>query len=297
MLKVQKLSKNYGNKKILEDLELEFHPADFSVLLGENGAGKSTLMRVLTAQEETNSGEVLHNNLSIWRSDASYRSQLAYLSEDISVNFEGSLEEFTKVYRSVYPTWEPDVLHFLGKERNFFDLNENFSNLSRGQRMQFLLALNLARRPKVLVIDEVTAVMDVFARKYFVDILKNYATDEKAIVLLATNIVSELDFITDSLSILNRGKIIETGPYKEIVEKYTKYRFQKDELSIVESDERFIWVGNNADGSQSYVIKNDLLGDKPVDKKYLDRRSLSIAELFSYCMESYSRKFQYAEVA
>ena len=92
--------------------------------------------------------------------------------------------------------------------------------------MQFLLAHAIACRRKVLLLDEITSVIDVYARKYFLDLLREYC-DEGGSVIITTNIISELEFYTDHLVIIKDNKIALSGSGKEILNSFIKIRKTK----------------------------------------------------------------------
>src|SRR5690606_26952542 len=154
------------------------------------GAGKSTLLRILMGVETTDGGDY-H---IFWphppERHSSLRDRLGFVSESIEFDLPITMEEFIPYYRQFYHRWDETLFRQLVRDRQF-DLHKKFKEYSRGQKMQLCLILALSIRPEILFIDEVTSVLDVSARRYFMQILHEFV-GRGGTVILTTNIITEV---------------------------------------------------------------------------------------------------------
>jgi ABC-2 type transport system ATP-binding protein len=281
MIEISGIKKFYSKVVALNGLDLKLEPGDFCALIGANGAGKSTLLRVLSNLEHPNGGVCKFDGVDICDDDIKLKEKIAYIDENINFHFNSSVEDFLKYYKSFYKKWDDSLLQYLFKNK-FLNKNANFTELSRGQKMQLVLAAAIARQPKYILIDEVTAVMDVFIRKFFVDYLKKYAVKNDAIVVIATNIITEVDFVANKLLVLNFGEISLFDNYENIRSNFIKIRKGKGDKSPIFKHKECIWLQRNSDGSSSYIMKKETLESMSNEGVLEDKREVLIHEIFSY---------------
>ena len=220
MLKIESVSKKFGKKEALSDVDLELEAGIYG-LLGDNGAGKSTLMRLLVGVDTPTSGRILYEGEEISQLKEKYRGLLGYMPQEFAVfpgftageflTYMGALKGLSKMELKEKI---PRVLAFVNLE----DVKDKkVSTFSGGMKRRVGIAQALLNDPKILILDEPTAGLDPGERIRFSNILSNMSKDK--IILFSTHIISDIEAITKSIIILNDGKIRAKTTSDKLIEK------------------------------------------------------------------------------
>lgn len=280
MISINGVSKSYNDKKILDGLSFEIEKGKVTALLGENGAGKSSLLNLISGREHPDLGNVTYKNVNVTNLNFPFKHDLFYVYEKIDYQLPMSINQFVSNLSSSIPKWNEDLFRRMEEKRGI-DLNLNFQDLSRGQRMQVVLMIGLASNPETLLLDEITSVLDPQGRKYFLDLLKDFVSQGNT-VLITTNIIGELQFHIDNLIILKNQKILINEKTKNLTEKFIKVRIPVNADFSLDNDKEYVWIGKNSDESTSYIISREDYKKKQIPNTYLDKRSLTPEEVFVY---------------
>ena len=149
IIEVSNVFKSYGKKKVLEKVSFSLDEGKFITLIGCNGAGKSTTLRLLAGEEKPEEGSVHILGEDPYRFDFSHRPDTFFIHENYQLGFSQNLLEMVKIYKEVFPRFKSSIFNQILKDRKI-SLKTNFKDLSRGQKMQFLLMLAVASRPNIL---------------------------------------------------------------------------------------------------------------------------------------------------
>jgi ABC-2 type transport system ATP-binding protein len=249
---VNNLSFNYGKKSIIDNISLDIDSGKFHVILGENGAGKSTFMKLLAGLDPSFKGDISISGNSILNDDIKVTHPMALITEDLNYDVFMSLEKFVPYFASFYPKWDQAKFDNYLSERNF-SLDTNFTQLSRGQRVQFSLMLYLSSGVDIFIVDEVTSVLDLYSRTYFLKELKG-VVDRGGTVIFATNIISEVAPYAQEVIMLKDTKVELSLSKNEIPLNYKKIIKGAKEKHQIFSDQDCFWAGDNEDGTTNYII-------------------------------------------
>lgn len=285
MINLNSVSKQFGGTIAIDNLSLQINPGRFYALLGHNGAGKSTLLNIMANQDylTLGSGEVFGHPLS---SDLNkLKSDLVLVSEKIEYNIKTSAKIFFEMYKEFYPKWDQNVFNDL-TIRQRLNLENEFCSFSRGQKMQLALIAAISANPRILLIDEITSVLDVYARKFFTKYLRKFS-DRGGTVIMTTNIIDELENNATDIIIINKGKKIFQSDVQSVPQYLKKIRKTPENKDHnIFQHEKCFWSGKNSDGSNSYIIDaNDVVD---IDLEPIkDRRKITLNEMFHYFNELY----------
>lgn len=257
IIEVQKVYKSYGKKKVLENVSFAVEEGKFTTLIGCNGAGKSTTLRLLAGAEHDDKGSIHVMGENPFDYGFNHRADLFFIHENYEILFPMNLLEMVKHYRSVFPRWSNKIFNQIVKDRKF-SIKKNFFELSRGQKMQFLLMIALAARPKVLLLDEITAVIDIEGQRYFLEHLKRY-TEEGGSVVITTNILSELNDYTDQLILLQETRVLVDSSVEDLQKKF--FLIKKTEDHEIFSNPNAAKVRKDNDGKDLYLIPRALVDE------------------------------------
>lgn len=280
ILKVKNVSKSYFKNKVLDDINLDIEAGKIITILGPNGVGKSTLLRILGGKEQADDGVVELNGENIQKFNFSQAGSFGFVDEKLEYNFPYSIKELAELLGATLSDWDQDYFDYLIEKRGI-DSSKNYLQCSRGQKMQISLMIELAKKAKLLLLDEITSVIDVYGRKFLLDELNNFK-NEGGTVLISTNIINELDFYTDQLIILKDSKVKLNEDIKEIDLKFIKLRFDKSSDHEVLNDPDCIWAGVNSDLTISYIIPKESSMKYSIPGGNIDRRKFTLEDIFIY---------------
>ena len=239
--------------------------------------------------ELPDSGEVWYKDRKVDDLNFPYINDLFFVHEKIDYVLPINMDEYIRLLKAKIPKWDQEFFDKMIRERKI-DLGKNFKNYSRGQKMQIILMMGLASNASTLLLDEITSVIDVYGRKYFLDIISKYVQKGNT-AICTTNIINELEFYTDNLIILKNKKILLNKPAEEIPKQYIKIRKIKGtENHPVFSHKDCLWAGVNSDRSVSYVIPTELAKSFDISQEMIDRRKSTLEDIFLHYFHSDGRE-------
>ncbi len=207
LLRIDHLSKSFGRKRVLRDLELTIEGGRVYGLLGRNGEGKTTLARILMGVIPADGGGIFYKGRPIGFRDSAYKREFGYVPEDPFFYEDMTVRGLLDFNARFYPRWD-------GKraasdlERFALDPKSRVGTLSRGTKLKLGLAVALAAAPEFLILDDPTSGLDVPTRQDFLrDIIRELAASGTTI-LFATHMVHELERIVERLLVLHGGRLI-----------------------------------------------------------------------------------------
>jgi ABC-2 type transport system ATP-binding protein len=207
LLKITGLSKSFGRHLVFGDLNLKLNAGKVYGLLGLNGEGKTTLIRILLGVIPPDAGGILYKESPVSFRSAAYKEEVGYIPEDpffFGAMRVGELLDFNAAF---FRRWDARRAGELLK-RFSLDEKAKIKTLSRGMKLRLEMAVALAARPALLVLDDPTSGLDVPTRHDFLqDIIRELA-DAGTTIFFSTHLVHELERIVDHLFILHRGRLI-----------------------------------------------------------------------------------------
>lgn len=215
-LSIRNVTKTYGKKRALSNFSLDFKAGVYG-LLGPNGAGKSTLIGTITGLVKPDCGKVTYSD----ESGARLCQKLGYLPQYQSYYKNYSANEFLN-YMLALKNYKPanrkkyisDLLELV----NLGDVgSKKIGAFSGGMKQRLGIAGALIGEPSVLIFDEPTAGLDPKERVRFRNIISSLGSER--IVILATHIVSDIEYIANEIILLNSGEMIDFGTQHEITDK------------------------------------------------------------------------------
>lgn len=211
LLKVNSLTKKYGNITALNNLSFELESGHITGLLGPNGSGKTTLIKIICGLLVPTAGEVTVKGNPIGvesKKVISYLPDTTYLGKSASV--EGTINYFKDFYEDFDTSRAYDMLGKLG-----IDPRSKLRTLSKGTKEKVQLILVMSRRADLYILDEPIAGVDPAARDYILDtIITNY--DENASILISTHLISDIENILDEVIFLKQGNLVRQSSVDEI---------------------------------------------------------------------------------
>ncbi|MCB9463464.1 MAG: ABC transporter ATP-binding protein [Candidatus Eisenbacteria bacterium] len=205
-VRIRALEKRYPRFRLRVPV-LELPHGTLLGVVGPNGAGKSTLLRILLGLVRPEEGRVEVLGHAYPEKEADARGDIGFLSEDLRLYENASLEWHEQFVASVSPRWDGGVAGELAR-RFQLDRTQRVGRLSAGQRIKAALLLALARRPRLLVLDEPTAALDPSARREVLAELMAVLLDEDRTVVFSSHFTQDVERIADRVIFLNQGDLV-----------------------------------------------------------------------------------------
>ena len=209
--------KSFGSVQAVNGLTMSVEPGTVVGFLGLNGAGKTTAIRLLAGLLRPDKGLVAILGHESWTLPPEIRRRIGYLSER-GFPYDMILGDAASFTSKFHPTW--DLRYFL----SLVDLlkvpsDVAYSRLSRGAQRKFQLALALAPRPEVLLLDDPALGLDVAVRREFIESILPLLQEQKSTVLFSSHIFSDVERIADSVAILHAGRLLLHEPLDQLKEE------------------------------------------------------------------------------
>ena len=221
ILKADKISKNYGKKSILHDIDADINVNEISGLLGPNGAGKTTLFYILAGLLQPSEGEIIFDKSVITRKTISERANLGivYLPQEPSIFRNLSVLENIKSAFEIQKINKVDIDLKTEEILNDFDIEsiamQKGNQLSGGQRRRVEIARSISLNPKFIMLDEPFAGIDPIAIHEIKELIKKLSDKGLGILISDHNVKATMD-ICNEIFIINEGCIISKGTPEEV---------------------------------------------------------------------------------
>ncbi|PID88813.1 MAG: gliding motility-associated ABC transporter ATP-binding subunit GldA [Bacteroidia bacterium] len=234
-IKLEHISKRYGEQWALKDIHLSIRQGNITGLLGPNGAGKSTMLKIISGYIPPTKGVATVNEIDVMQQPLEVKKNIGYLPEHNPLYLDMYVREYLYYIAGVY--------HIKGNIKTHIDQviertgltveqNKKLSALSKGYRQRVGMAQALLHNPDVLILDEPTTGLDPNQIIEIRELIKEVGKEKT--VLLSTHIMQEVEAICDQVIILNKGEVVAQGSTQEVKTmmqsadtKYIKVEFDK----------------------------------------------------------------------
>ena len=249
MIEVRNLNKTYKSFK-LGNASFDLESGEITGLIGVNGAGKSTILRILIGLVKSESGEISIDGNKV--SDLGEKLRVGFVSQELNIYSDQKMSALSAFVKDIYrKQWNDDLFrHYMN---DVFALKDDLKikELSTGMRVKFFLAMELAKKPECLLLDEVTSGLDPMIRDEVLDILQGIAQDDNIPVLMSSHITEDLEKIADKIIYIDSGRILLEDLVENIKKNY--YRINEEELSKLGEETRALILDKGIKQHQYYV--------------------------------------------
>jgi ABC-2 type transport system ATP-binding protein len=271
------LTKRYGKVSALTDCTISIPEGRISALIGPNGAGKTTLLRLLAGLARPTAGEVTVNGLTP-RQDPAFLADIGYLAQDIPLYRRLSAEDHIRAGGHLNPRWDADS----ARERLTslkIPLDRAVGKLSGGQRAQVALALILAKRPRLLLLDEPVAALDPLARRNFLRVLADGVAVGGLTVLLSSHLVADLERVCDHLIMVASSHIQLCGDIDDLLAEHRILTGPRKDITAIQRNHRVVQVTRTARQTTLLVRLNGPVADPAFQVSHVSLEELALGYL------------------
>jgi len=221
-VEVSRVAKRYKHFT-LDQIELKLPTGCIMGFVGANGAGKSTMLRILMGLVHQDAGSVQVLGCPMPGQQALAKAEIGFVSEDMRLYGSPTLAWHMNFIRSIYPRWDGAYADTLLRR---FDLKaqQKIKGMSHGQRVKAALLLALARRPRLLLLDEPTTGLDPIARREVLGELMAVLLDEERTVLFSSHNTLDVEQISDQITFIDKGRIVESADKEAFLDRWRRLR-------------------------------------------------------------------------
>ena len=218
VIETRELAKRYRQVTALSDCTITVPEGRISALIGPNGAGKTTLLRLLSGLAKPSDGDVAVLGAAP-RQDPAFLADIGFLAQEIPLYRRFTAEDHIGAGAHLNPRWDAASVR---QRLNSLDipLNQAVGTLSGGQRAQVALALTLAKRPRLLLLDEPVAALDPLARRHFLGTLADAVAAGGLTVVLSSHLVADLERVCDHLILLAASRVQLCGDIDTVLAEH-----------------------------------------------------------------------------
>lgn len=218
MVEVANLSKEYRQRRAVQDLTFQVSPGEVYALLGPNGAGKTTTLRILSTLIRPTKGRAKVAGFDVAREPLEVRRRLGLVNGGMRVYDRLTGREVLRFFAGFYGLEGQAFQEALDWVTGLLQMEETLDRrvleMSTGMRQKVVIARAILHRPHVLLLDEATAGLDVFARRALLDFVKAYRQLGHT-VIYSTHVMGEAEEVADRVGFLHQGRLVYEGGKEE----------------------------------------------------------------------------------
>lgn len=215
VIETTNLTKRFGKKYAVQQLNLHVPRGSVFAFLGRNGAGKTTTIRLLMNLLEKSSGSATILGLDCARKDFALRAHVGYVAQNEDMYDWMTVEEMIWFCKGFYQTWNSALVdEMLNKLQ--LPRKAKIRSLSRGMQTQLALILALAFQPELLILDEPTAGLDVVVRREFMESIIGMIQEEGRTIFYSSHLIHEVERLADWVGIIDNGHLVICAPIDEV---------------------------------------------------------------------------------
>jgi len=209
----------------LDNLSLDLEAGEVMGFVGPNGAGKSTTLRLAMGMIAPDAGEIRLMGQAIPAAQAAAKRDVGYVSADMRLLPQATFGWHMDFMKSIYPEWDGSYAATLVKRFNLRP-EQNARSLSLGERVKAVLLLALARRPRLLILDEPTTGLDPVARHEVISEFMDVLQDDGRSILFSSHNTVDVERISDRIAFLDRGRLVASYDKEQFLERWRRIEVQ-----------------------------------------------------------------------
>ena len=241
-IQIKNIKKKFKNNFAVNGINFEIDKDRTLGLLGPNGCGKTTSIGMILGLIKPTSGEIIidNKNLNTFKRDE-ILARINFASPYIELPKKLTVRQNLEVYSRLYGIKNrKERIEEISEDLNIRDFFERKTGeLSSGQKNRVSLAKSLINKPEILLLDEPTASLDPDIGDFVRTYIQNYRSKNKVTILLASHNMAEVERLCDSIIMMKKGKIIDRGTCKQIIDKHGRDNLEETFLKLARSKDEF----------------------------------------------------------
>ena len=230
-IEIKDLTKHYDGFT-LDSISFNVPKGSIMGFIGQNGAGKSTTINAILNIIKADSGEIKVFGMDNRNADVQIKQDIAAVFDELPFHEQLNAKALDKILRHIFKDWSSETF-FKYLERFQLPTKKKFGQFSKGMKMKLQIAAALSHNAKLLIMDEATTGLDPVVRNEILDIFLEFLQDEEHSILMSSHITSDLEKIADSVTFIDKGKLLITGYEDEILESHGVIKCSKSDYENI----------------------------------------------------------------
>ncbi len=270
-IEIKNLTKKYDGFT-LDNVGFNVPKGSIMGFIGQNGAGKTTTINALLNIVKKDSGEIKIFGLDNDKNEIEIKNSIAAVFDELPFDDRLNANSINYILGEIFEKWDSEQF-FTYLDRFALPRKKRFGKFSKGMKMKLQIAAALCHHARLLIMDEATTGLDPVVRNEILDIFQEYLQDENNSILMSSHITSDLEKIADSVTFIDKGKILISGYKDEILDNHGVLKCTKSDYKDIEKDD-IVSIRLNDFGAE--VMVNDVMKCKTkysgavIDKATLD---------------------------
>lgn len=263
---INDISKSFKDFKAVDKVNVKLTPGIWG-LLGPNGAGKTTLMRMLVGNLKQTDGEILLGGENISKLKGNYLNYIGYLPQEFGYDSNQSVLDFLNYMGALKGLDKKTRFQRINILLDEFNLDsvkhKKVAHLSGGMKRRVGICQAMLNDPKILIVDEPTAGLDIEERRRFREYLAKISKDK--IIIVSTHIVSDIEFIANYLIIMEKGQVVTKGQCQPLIESLEGKVFETvvSHENMEDIKRNYLVINFRNEGTSKAAIR--YIADSPID--------------------------------
>jgi ABC-2 type transport system ATP-binding protein len=253
VLEVRGLRRHFGKVPAVDGVDLTVREGEIYGFLGINGAGKTTAIRALMGIIAAEAGTISLLGETTRRTSVAQKRRIGYVSQEQNFYPWMTCHALGKFVGAFYPTWDAEEFARLLSVLEV-PADRRFSDLSGGMRAKLALALALAPRPALLILDEPTAGLDPVARREFMQLIVAQARQHRRTTLFSSHLIDEVERTADCVGIIHQGRMRFEGGIDTLMRMVRCVRIGADVEFVVPPGFE-LWRDVQLDGTRTLALR------------------------------------------
>lgn len=239
IISIRGLSKSYGPKTVLQDINIEIYPGQVIGYIGPNGAGKSTTVKILCGLLTDYQGSVTINGLEVKEQTLEIKKQIGYIPELAELYDVLTPNEYLHFTATLYNLEKEiaderirKIMTAFGLESN---INQRMDTFSKGMRQKVLIASGLLHNPGIIILDEPLSGLDANSVIVMKELISRLARDGKTI-FYCSHMMDVVEKVSDRIVLINGGQIVADGTFDQLKQQQGNKSLEQIFASLTATD-------------------------------------------------------------
>lgn len=204
--------------------------------IGQNGAGKTTTIRSMLNVIHIDEGEINLLGLDYLKYEQQIKQRISVIFDELPFHNVFNANDIAKIFEGIYDEWNNTTYK---EYLDIFQLprKKRVGDFSKGMKMKLQIACALSHNAELVIMDEATAGLDPVVRDEVLQIFAKYVKDGERSILMSSHITSDLDKIADSVTFINKGRVLLTGKKKDLIENHCIIRCSVNDIKDLNSED------------------------------------------------------------
>ncbi len=234
-IEIASLTKKYDGFT-LDDVNFSVPKGSIMGFIGQNGAGKTTTIRALLNIIAVDAGNIKLLGMDNIKDEIEIKKRISVVFDELPFQDIFSAKQIARILCDIYPKWDNQIYEgYL--ERFQLPMKKKVGEFSKGMKMKLQIAAALSHSAELLIMDEATTGLDPVVRNEILDIFLEYLQNENHSILMSSHITSDLEKVADSVTFIDRGKILISGYKDDILENHGLIKCSKKDFQDIEKED------------------------------------------------------------